>query len=148
MQRAFCAAALAASLLGTASCKARAPEPVRQAAPTRSQILGSIPTAPGGYLTDTTSTSDAEHRSYSVPHPIDTVAAFYRDRLQALGWLLMSDRADRPAGRLDLLATKDSQSLWVHLVRNGEEAALVSLIAHGAESPPRGPAGAGSGRRP
>ena len=147
MQRACCAAVLAASLLG-ASCKARVPEPARQAAPTQPQILRSIPTAPGGYLTDTSGTSDAEHRAFSVPHPIDTVAAFYRDRLKALGWLLMSDRADRPAGRLDLLARKDSQSLWVQLERNGEQAALVSLIAHGPQSPPRGPAGAGSGRRP
>jgi|SRR5579859_6515675 len=147
MQRTLSAAALAASLLMPVSCKSRAQEPAQQAAPRR-VILGGLPTPPGGYIVDTSGTSDAEHRAYSVPHPIDTVAAFYRGRLKDLGWLLMSDRADVPAGRLDLLAEKDSNSLWVHLEKNGDQAVMASLIAHGPRAAVRPPAGPGSGRTP
>ena len=127
--------AVSAALLLAIGCKARAPEPARQAAPgsrAAAPILSGLRDAPGGYVLDTTSTPDAEHRRYSVPHPVDTVLAYYRAELARTGWRLLSDRADKPAGRFDLMAEKDSMSLWVHLEKNGEQAALASLIAHDA----------------
>ncbi len=127
----FPAVLLAALALGLCGCKGR--EAVSAApAPPRAQILREVPVAFPSSLRDTTGTSDAERRTYVTVAPFDSTAAFYRTRLPRLGWELLSDRTDRPAGKIDLYARNGNWTLWVHIEKQAELTTEYTLIASAA----------------
>jgi hypothetical protein len=124
--RPFAALPLALAL-AAASCRGREPAPAPHTP--RAAILKDIPPATQSTLRDTTGTSEAEQRTYTSTLPFDSTAAFYRSWLPRLGWQLMGDRLDRPAGRIDLYARKGTQTLWVHVEKQSEVTSQYTLIA-------------------
>jgi len=129
--------ALALALL-PAACQSREPAPP-PAAP-RAQILKDVPSFGRSTLLDTTGTSDAERRSYSVVIPADTIAAAYRTWLPHSGWTLYNDYADRAGGRIDLYARKGRATLWVHIEKRSETVSDYTLIANAEDSTSQGSA--------
>jgi hypothetical protein len=123
--RPFAALPLALAL-ALSACRGREPAP--QPRP-RAEILKDIPAALQSELRDTSGTPDAEQRTYACSLPVDTTAAFYRVWLPRLGWQLMSDRSDRPAGRIDLYARKGNHTVWVHIEKQSEGTSRYTLIA-------------------
>jgi hypothetical protein len=113
-------------VLALAACRVRETPPPRHP---RASILKDIPAAAYSQLRDTSGTSDAEQWTYTTRLPFDTTAAFYRAFLPQLGWQLMSDRSDRPAGTIDLYARMGTHTLWVHVEKQAEETSRYTLIA-------------------
>jgi hypothetical protein len=109
------------------SCRGR--EAAQAPRAPRAEILKDIPPSTQSTLRDTTGTPEAEQRTYVSALPADTAASFYRSWLPRLGWQVMSDRADRPAGRIDLYARKGTHTIWVHIEKQSEATATYTLIA-------------------
>ncbi|MFI5280589.1 MAG: hypothetical protein ACHQU1_08845 [Gemmatimonadales bacterium] len=124
--RPFAALPLALAL-ALASCRGREPAPQPHAP--RAAILNGIPSAAQSVLRDTAGTADAEQWTYTTSLPFDTTASFYRAMLPELGWQVMSDRSDAPAGSIDLYAKKGTQTLWLHLEKQTDALTQYTLIA-------------------
>ncbi|MFI5208180.1 MAG: hypothetical protein ACHQU8_06285 [Gemmatimonadales bacterium] len=124
-----------ALVLAVASCRGR--EPAQPPHAPRAAILKEVPAAAYSVLRDTAGTADAEQRTYTAQLPFDTTAAFYRAMLPVLGWQVMGDRSDRPAGMIDLYARRGIQTLWVHIEKQSEATTRYTLIATADTTTPR-----------
>jgi len=113
-------------MLALSACRAREPEKAPH--PPRAAVLRDVPPAAYSVLKDTTGTSEAEQWTFTTTLPFDTTGVFYRRMLPELGWQVMSDRADRPAGTLDFMAKKGTQNLWIHLDRAADGTTRYTLI--------------------
>jgi hypothetical protein len=118
-------AILALAVLALPSCRGReqhAPLPT----PPRAQVLKDVPKYPRSLLFDTTGSVAAEQQRYTVQARFDSVTAFFRERLPALGWQFMGGTDD--SMRLDVLAQRGDTSLWLHVERLGSLASQYTLI--------------------
>jgi len=122
-------AAAAAAVLMLSACKGREAPPTDDAPPPppRPALLTGVPAVGASLLTDTTGTPEADRKTYLVQLPIDSVQRFYRTRLPAEGWHVISDQGD--TAKMDLYTRNDSLSLWVHAERLGVLATSYTLIA-------------------
>ncbi len=98
----------------------------------RPNWLAGVPYVTRSRLLDTTGTPDAQHVVILSPAPIDSVARFYRTRLRAMGWQLMSDVHDTI--RVTLYLQRGGLPLWIRLDAQGPET-QVSLTAAGGSQP-------------
>ncbi len=96
----------------------------------RPQYLADVPMIPRSIINDTTGTPEVEHRGLVLQWPYDSVAAFYRRQLPALGWKVMSDVAD--AAQTSLYLQKDTVVLWVQIHSIGPLATEYALTATGS----------------
>jgi hypothetical protein len=124
--RPFAALPLAFAL-ALAGCRGR--EAAQAPRTPRATILKEIPPTAHSVLRDTSGTPDAEQWTYFAAMPADTAASFYRAMLPVLGWRLLSDRSDRPAGKIDLYARRGAVNLWVHIEKQAEGTTNYTLIA-------------------
>ena len=129
---------LAAALLAAAALACSKEAQLRSLAEERAQILKDIPVLPASILTDTTGDADAEHMRYMVQIPFDSVNRFYRQRLVADGWALMSDQS---MGRdtVALMMRKAGATLWLRLSYIGPLATEYDLIATARSGTPQAP---------
>jgi hypothetical protein len=85
---------------------------------------------------DTTGTPDAQHVVLLSPRPIDSVAAFYRTRLPAMGWRILSDVSDTI--HVSLYLMRGSLPMWIQIAAEGPDS-RISFTATGSGQGP-GPA--------
>ncbi len=98
--------------------------------PRRPQYLADVPMIPRSIVNDTTGTPEVEHRGLVLQWPYDSVLAFYRRQLPALGWKMMSDVAD--TAQASLYLQKDTVALWVQIHSIGPLATEYALTAAGS----------------
>jgi hypothetical protein len=94
----------------------------------RAAFLRNVPDVPGSVLTDTTGAEDAQRASYLVRAPLDTVRAFYRRLLPALGWTLRSDQSDSTL--VNLMLEKDTATIWIRATPSGGATAYTIIGAY------------------
>jgi len=120
------ARALALALLAAAACAKPAPKPAQTARP---NWLIDVPYIAQSQLLDTAGTPDAQHVVLRSPRPIDSVAAFYRTRLPAMGWRILSDVADTI--HVSLYLERGSLPMWIQIDAEGPDS-RVSFTATGS----------------
>ena len=123
------------ALLATLSAACMRPEK-KAAQAARPNWLAGVPYIAHSILRDTTGAPDAQHVVILSPGPIDSVAAFYRTRLPALGWRVVSDVGD--STRVILFLERKGLPLWIQL-DGGGLVTRVSFTAAGASQPPPAP---------
>lgn len=130
----FRALGAAVLVVAAAACRKEQPEQEMNPAPVtaRPDVLRDIPVLAASRQTDTTGTPDAEHNTWIVRLPIDSVAGYYRRILPPMGWSIMSDQGD--STETDLYLRKQNHALWVRVVRRTPDETLYMLIASMADS--------------
>jgi len=99
-------------------------------------VLARVPIVPGSQLRDTAGTREAARATLLVGQPPDSVAAFYRRRLTAEGWRIMSDMND--GGGVVLYAQREGPPLWVQ-IRPGPASGTTMYALIGAMPEPPQP---------
>jgi hypothetical protein len=108
-----------------AACSKPAPQVARAPRP---NYLIDVPYLAQSILQDTTGTPEAQHVVLLAPAPIDSVARFYRHRLPAMGWQILSDVGDTV--RVSLYLVRSGQPMWVQIDAQGPQS-RVSYTATG-----------------
>jgi hypothetical protein len=126
---------LLALLAAAAACSK--PAPARQAE--RPNWLIDVPYIAQSRLVDTTGTPEAQHVVLVSPGPIASVAAFYRTRLPAMGWRMLSDVSDTI--HVSLYLERGGKPMWIQIDAEGPES-RVSFTATGGNAAATPPAGA------
>ena len=119
-------------LAAAGACAKPAAKPAQTARP---NWLSDVPYIVQSRLLDTTGTPDAQHVVLLAPRPIDSVAAFYRTRLQAMGWRILSDMADTL--QVSLYLERGNLPLWIQMEAQGPDS-RVSFTATGSGLKPAG----------
>ena len=119
-----------AMLAAVAACAKPAPKP---SGADRPNWLFDVPYIAQSQLVDTTGTPDAQHVVLLSPRPIDSVAAFYRTRLPAMGWRILSDVSDTI--HVSLYLERASLPMWIQIEAQGPES-RVSFTATGSGRKP------------
>ena len=101
-------AAVAVSLAACAGGEERA-QPPRPAPP----VLAGVPVFPFSVILDTTATEEAARATLIVAQIPDSVAAFYRRRLTAEGWRILSDMAADSG--VTIYAQRQGPPLWIQI---------------------------------
>ena len=120
-------------LAAAAACAKSAPKPAEAARP---NWLFDVPYIAQSRLVDTSGTPDAQHVVLLSPRIIDSVAAFYRTRLPAMGWRIISDVSDTI--HVSLYLERGSLPLWIQIEGQGPES-RVSFTATGSGLTPGEP---------
>ena len=118
---------LLVAVLAAAAAACSKPAPKVARAP-RPNYLIDVPYLAQSVLKDTTGTPEAQHVVLLAPAPIDSVARFYRHRLVATGWQILSDVGDTV--RVSLYLVRNGLPLWVQIDAQGPQS-LVSYTAAG-----------------
>jgi len=103
----------------------------------RPNWLSGVPYIAQSVLLDTTGTPDAQHVVVMSPQPIDSVAAFYRGRLPAKGWRIVSDVHDTI--HVSLYLERSGLPMWIQIDAQGPESRVSFTAAGGASGQPAGP---------
>lgn len=122
-----------AMVAAVAACAKPAPKP---AGADRPNWLFDVPYIAQSQLVDTTGTPDAQHVVLRSPRPIDSVAAFYRTKLPAMGWRILSDVSDTI--HVSLYLMRGSLPMWIQIEAEGPDS-RISFTATGSGRGP-GPA--------
>jgi len=130
------ASSLVLVLLAASSACAKS-EP-KAAATVRPNWLVDVPYLPQSVLQDTTGTPDVQHVVLLSPGAIDSVAGFYRTRLKAMGWRVVSDVGD--SVHVSLYVERNGLSMWIQMDAQGPQTLLAFTATGGAAAPKRGPA--------
>jgi hypothetical protein len=123
--RAFVLVLLAAASAACARSDRKNPRALRP------NWLMDVPYIPQSILVDTTGTPDVQHLVLLSPKPMDSVAAFYRDRLPPMGWRIVSDLGD--SMQVSLYAERQNLPMWIQMDAQGPQT-RVAFTATGASS--------------
>jgi hypothetical protein len=98
----------------------------------RPNWLADVPSFNNSTIEDTTGSPDAQHVVLRVPKPIDSVAAFYRSNLPAMGWRILGDVADTI--HVSLYLERGGLPMWIQIEAQGPES-RVSFPVQGISPP-------------
>ncbi len=125
--------AVVAMLLAAAAAACTRPDENKSAAVVhRPNWLAGVPYITQSRLLDTTGTPDAQHVVILSPAPLDSVARFYRTRLRALGWEVVSDVHD--TSHVSLYLVRGGLPMWIRIDALGKDS-RVSFTAAGGSGP-------------
>ena len=119
-------------LLAAAAAACAKPEP-RTARAVRPNWLLDVPYIDQSIIEDTTGTPDAQHVVLLSPAPIDSAARFYRNRLPAMGWRLLSDVADTI--HVSLYLERAGQPMWIQIDAQGPRSRIAFTATGGGAAP-------------
>jgi hypothetical protein len=114
----------------SAACAKPEQKPVQAARP---NWMIDVPYIAQSRLLDTTGTPDAQHVVLLSPAPIDSAARFYRTRLPASGWRLLSDVGD--SIHVSLYLERGGLPMWIQIEAQGPQS-RISFTATGRGTAP------------
>jgi hypothetical protein len=118
-------------LAASAACAKPVPKPPQSARP---NWLIDVPYIAQSLLLDTAGTPEAQHVVLRSPLPIDSVAAFYRTRLPAMGWRILSDVSDTI--HVSLYLERRALPMWIQIEAEGPDS-RVTFTATGSGASPK-----------
>jgi hypothetical protein len=82
------------------------------------EALKAVLVYPGSAAVSAAAGQDAAQATFTTPHAVQVVAAWYRETLKLNGWRVKGDQL-MPDGSLAIYAERGGRPLWITLQRNG-----------------------------
>lgn len=115
---------LTTAAVSLGACQQKPATPVAEA-PRLEKVLPNIPLPPDGQPLVTEASKDAMQMMFASPHPVDTVAAFYRDLLGKPPYRLINEA--KTGNVVSFYAEQDGPPLWVAISKNGDTGSVVTI---------------------